>query len=112
NGDVGTIHRQVLLSRHGGRNLEESAARRFLAAGAFAGTNRTGDLITSQLPVNRSSGEHRSPRPAKQPVRFANTLRCVNNRSRCTFLTLHSRNVWSAPKGTNTTCPESGPRDS
>ena len=40
------------------------------------------------------------PRPAKQPVRFATTLRCVDNRSRCTFLTLHSRNVWSAPKGT------------
>jgi hypothetical protein len=36
-------------SRHGGRNPEESAARRFLDAGAFVATNPTNDSITSGL---------------------------------------------------------------
>jgi hypothetical protein len=32
---------QVSISRHGSRNPEESAARRFLHAGAFVGTDST-----------------------------------------------------------------------
>src|SRR6266849_7524975 len=43
----------VMGSRHGGWNQEESAAGRFLDAGAFVATNPTDDSITSGLPVIR-----------------------------------------------------------
>src|SRR5580700_11094713 len=40
------------------------------------------------------------PTAEQQRVGFATTPSRVHNRTRCTFLTLRSRNVWSEPKGT------------
>src|SRR5438132_1799681 len=40
------------------------------------------------------------PTVGKQRAGFAASSSRVHNRTRCTFLILHSRNVWSAPKGT------------
>ena len=46
----------VPTSRHGGWNQEESAARRFLDAGAFVATNPTDDSITVDLPGLNAPG--------------------------------------------------------
>ena len=67
-------------------------------------TDRTGHmgytLIPSALPVDPSSGDHGPLGPGKLRGGFATTPSRVHNRTQCTFLTLGSRNVWSAPKGT------------
>src|SRR5882762_3287904 len=74
-----------------------------LSAHIGPGTSRRqarSNLISSALPVNRWSGDHGPHGPGKQRAGFATTLSRVHNRTQCIFLTLHSRNVWSAPKGT------------
>src|SRR5258706_6563712 len=47
-----------------------------------------------------SHGACSGPDLGGQRPGFATTPSRVDNRTQCTFLTLHSRNVWSARKGT------------